>query len=474
MEIDIRRATRGAIALFAAAAFVLVAGPAEAALRVDLEDIRSYDVPSGFDLEERIVRGGSGGTTLIAGTTGAGRQSACTVVVAAESTAKAFPYRHSEHGSRCLGALPHPEGGFFVRGFQGGAEPGEIAGFTARIASDGAEEWLLQDVEIAGHEGFRGEYRQPHAAMTYSETNDALLVFTLGRLTIGEIDEKEVTNASVIEDGRLRIPAKRLGSSGGFGVLGGLTTLEASGDFLLYMVQPGTDGAEFFTYDGRENVDAFRPADEDWSERFVRQLARGPEGNLYLLWTDDAEEEGPTWVTVVDAEGEPIWEEEYDAEFSEGGDSLSLGTPSSMWVGNRYVVVLYETGRQLLRAIDTETGEELGVAPLEGATELRPLNILKGGDGRLRVLATGADQRRFHELEIEFVEESRGGDAGLPDGGFADVRGEEDGANAGSGGANGGSGGGCALSGRRGPGAPVGALILLAPLLALRRSSGRS
>lgn len=471
MEIDIRRAARGTTALIAAAAFVLAADPAGAALRVDLEEVRSYDVPAGFNLEERIVRGSSGGTTLIASTTGAGRQSTCTVVVASESTAKAFPYRHSEQGSRCVGALPHPEGGFFVRGFQGGAEPGEVVGFTARIESDGTEEWLLQDIEIAGSEEFRGEYREPHRAMAYSERHDALLTFTLGRLTIGEIDEKAVTNASVVEDGRLRIPAKRLGSSGGFGVVGGLTSLERSGDFLLYMVQPGTDGAEFFTYDGRENVDAFRPADEDWSERFVQQLARGPEGHLYLLWTDDAEGEGPTRVTVVDAEGEPVWEEEYESEDSEGDDSLSLGAPSSMWVGNRFVVVLYEPGRQMLRAIDTETGEELGVAPLEGATELRPLNLFNGGEGRLRVLATDADQRRFYEFEVDFVEESRGGDAGVPDGGFADVRGEEDGANGGSGGANGGSGGGCALPVRERPATPLGALFLLVPLLACRRFS---
>lgn len=449
----------GLIALAAVAA----ASPAYG-LQFDFREVRSWQVPQGFALGNSVVRSGPDGSTLVAATAGEGAESSCTVVVASKDSARAYPYRHSERGSSCVGALPHPDGGFFVRGFRADAEEGDVAGFTARLDAEGRERWLVPDTELSEQSEFRGTYRRPHWAMAYSLERDRLLTFTVGRLKLGMLDERDLTQASVIGGGELSVPARTIGGTGGAGTVGGAEILQESGDFLVFVYRPTMEGGAFYTFDGRQQVDAFEPLGEDWSERFVRRMIVGPDGDIYILWTEDREEGSETRMAVVDEAAEEIWSERYDASATVDGETVELGSPRSFWVGSSNVLVLYPSDPTFVRVLDAETGEQRGIAQLSGSTALQPLSFVRGPEGELRFLGVDAEQGRFRELRVDFREGGSAGDAGLPDGGLVDAGGSGGSGGNGSGG-NGGGGGGCSTNGSP-PDAPLRAIVVWVLLVA--------
>lgn len=435
---------------------------AETSLRVDAEEIRSYEIPDDFGLGNRIVGSTDDGRTLIANTTGEGPDTNCTVIVASGSEAKAFPYKHSSSGTLCVGVKLHPEGGFFVRGFEAGAMKGDVAGFTARIDAKGEEKWLVHDTKTAQSMDFKGNYSQPHSPIAYSAESGYLLTFTIGTLSIGNLDDKNVTHVSVLQGGDMRVAAKTIGDTSGFGLVGGVTSLKSTGEFLLYIFSPGSQGASFYTYDGRESVGTFEPLGEDWSTRFVRRMTYAADSNIYLAWTKTPEGKGPAHVSVVDEKAEEVWSEEYPREVELGGEKTDLGPPGNMYVGSEYVAILHAPGDVYLRVLDAQTGEQIGVAPLTGALQKTPLNILSGKGDRLKVLAVDQEMERFHELSLAFETAPAGGDAGMADGGFADA--------GGSSGGGGGQGGGCAQAPGSNPSPPaVALLVVLAAAARLRR-----
>ena len=391
-------------------------------LRIKATEVRNYNLPRNFPITGRIVDSRPDGTTLLANTTGEKEDSKCTVVVVSGDAARAFPYTHGKKGTACVGVLPREGGGFFLRGRRATAKEGEVAGFSAEVGPQGNERWFAHDAETAESDDFKGTYVRPHSPMAYSAASDYLLTFTIGKLTIGNIDEKATTHVSVLRDGEMRVPAKTIGRTAGFGIVGGVTVLDESGDFLLYIYNPGSRGANFFTYDGRERVDKFEPAGETWNDRFVRRMIHGPDSNLYFLWTDTPEGDGATRVTVSTPDEREVWSKEYAPAPDVGARQVSLGPPVNMWVGSKYVVILYQSTEAFLRVLDAQTGEEVGVAPLEGATEMQPLNILGGRGGRLRLLTLGQNGDRLHEFRLGFtLAPLGGGDAGYGDATVPDV-----------------------------------------------------
>jgi len=487
MSTDIRHA----LAAAAVATAVVWAGPAvgqepTTELEIEADGVRSYQIPEEFSLKGRVVESTAQGRTLIANSTGQGADAACTVIVATGESAEAYPYQHSSDGTRCVGVSPHPDGGFFVRGMAAGAERGDVAGFTARIDGQGREEWLVHDTKTAESDDFKGSYLQPHSPMAYSPQSQYLLTFTTGKLTIGEIDEKTATHASVLKGGEMRVPAKTIGGSAGFGVIGGVATLASTGEFLLYIYSPGSQGANFYTYDGRENVGAFQPMGEDWTDRFVRRMIYGPDSNIYLLWSDDQETADPTRVTVVDEEAAEVWSEAYGSEVmlpadrpqgpppdaGDAGDAgrpdvktVDLGPPAAIWVGSEHVVILYAADAPYLRVLEAGTGREVGIADLTGAIDLTPIDILTGEEGRLKLLAVDDEMSRFHELSLAFEEgETPNVDPDPGDAGLADAA--EAGGNS-----SGGSESGCSTHGDVPPSGPTAAIWLIAAfgLIARRR-----
>ena len=433
---------------------------ADAPIRLEAQPIRSYDVPGGFTLDNRQVTSTDEGRTLIASTTGQESDSRCTVIVATDESARAYPYQHTSGGTVCLGVLPQPNGGFFLRGIRAGAEGGEVAGFTARLDARGRERWIIPDTETAESPDFKGSYLQPHRSMAYSESTGYLLTFTLGKLTIGDLDEKRVTHLSVLEEGQMRTAAKTIGAGGGFGVVGGVTSLGASGDFLLYILTPAGSGAQFYRYDGRESVDQFEPLAEDWSDRFVRRMIYGPDQNIYLLWTEGKQKPGPARLTVVDQQEREVWSGEYPAEVAFGRETRSLGAPVDMWVGSRYAAVMYRASGIYLRLLDARDGDELGIVPLAGVTDETPLNIVRGREGRLTLLTVDQPAGRFYEYALSVETGQPGPDAGTGDVGLADAGGE---------GAAGGGCSGCSATGQP-EGLPLVYLLAFLSVVGLART----
>lgn len=454
---------------------VCVATPAGAQEDLEAESnrLRTYDVPAQFRIPERIVESTDTGETLIANTTGEGADATCLVIIASGDSARAYPYRHGAEGTRCVDAVVHPDGGFVVRGQRAGAESGAVSGFVARIDAQGREQWLVHDTRTAESDAFEASYKAPTGPLAYSRESGQLLTFTLGEISPGNGESREITHASVLSEGEMTVPAKRLGA--GFGRIGNVAAFEASGEFLVHLFRPGSPGAEFVTYDGRQTIDAYRPLEESWDQRVVRRMSVGPGGRVYLLWTEETAAEGPTHVSVAGRAGDEVWSATYESAIARpdaapGADTgstsgeLELGPPKGMWVGADYIVVLYEAGDSYLRVLETSSGEELGTVTVSSLTDLTLLNVLRGGEGELKLLAVDQQQGRFHELGLTFEADSSGsGDAGFVDGG----------ADAGAGGNNGG-GGGCSSTGDPLPVSPLFFVFAAAVCSVLRRChSGR-
>lgn len=467
-----------------AAAALMLPAIAHAQVTLDATEVRSFDVPDGFSVGQAQIQSTRDGKTVIAGTTGQDADTACTVIVADGAGASEYVYQYQGGPTACVGVLPHPDGGFFVRGVEAVAQPqpGDVIGFTARIDAEGTEVWALPDQELVdanaeadgGTGEFLGQYVEPHSEMAYSAEFDKLLAFTNGNLNVG--GGQALTQAHVVnvDDGDLRVSGQIFGLSGAAGVVAETTSRTSDGYFLLYIYSAGSQGAEFFSYNGRSNISVFRPLGDDWSQRYVRQMVYGPDDNVHLLWTPENDPAAPTNVTVVDDQAAEVWSASWNASVvnpdPEGESPLELGLPLGMWVGSNYTLVLYSASSQLvLRVADVATGESLGVAPLGGLTEHSPTAILNGDGGSLKLLAVNSSGTTVHEFRLEISEGSggsgadAGGDAGLADGG------------SGSGSGSGGGDDGCATSAPAAP-APVSGAVL-AILLAVftianrRRSS---
>lgn len=446
--------------LLAAAALTLAApAAASAAVELSAEQVRSYDLPDGFALQDAQIQSTRDGLTMLSATTGdampvEGEEFTpfgCTVVVADSSEATEYTYRYQGNPTGCVGVLPHPDGGFFLRGAEGDAEEGDVVGFTTYIDAAGNEQWLVHDQRLVdalpepdGPGEFLGQYVQPHPEMAYSEQFDKLMAFTTGKLNIG--GGQPLTQAHVINagSGTLKVSGQTFGLSGSAGFIAETATRASDGYYLLYIYSAGSQGAYFFSFNGRNRIDTFAPLGEDWSQRYIRRMVYGPDENVHLLWTPTNEPGAPTNVTVVDGEANEVWSGSYEAS---DGD-IELGAPRGMWVGANYTMVLYGGGGSLqLRVIDVATGEELGLAPLDGLTEFQPVAILNGDQGRLKLLATNGEATQVHEFALEVSATAGGGDAG-GDAGFGD---------AGPGGSGGGDEG-CAAAGM-GNSTPVSAAL---------------
>jgi hypothetical protein len=441
--------------LAALLAALVVPAIAFADVELSATEVRNYDLPSDFELGQAQIQSTRDGTTVLSMTIGDETNAACTVLVANGADATSFSYQYQGGPTACVGVLAHPDGGFFVRGAKADAEEGDVFGFSARIDAQGNEMWALPDQQLVDDSDFLGEYLQPHPELAYSPDSNKLLGFTTAGLNIGA-EQVRLAQAHVLgaADGRLKENAKTFGNSGSAGFVAGTTTRTSDGDFLLYIYDAGSQGAHFFTYDGRISISKFEPLDQDWSRRYVRQMIYGPDDNVHLLWTPETDTSAPTNVTVVDDTAAEVWTASWPSTIDnpEGGEPVALGTPLGMWVGADYSLVLYNTGQQLmLRVADAATGENLGVAALSGLTDHAPQAILNGADGSLKLLALNAAGDQLHELRLDISVQAGDGDAG-----------GDPGADAGPADASAGSGGGdegCATSAPGDP-APVSTAVL--------------
>lgn len=451
---DMRRAA-GCAALLA----ILIGWPATVSgAPFERWEVRSYAIPAGMKPVDATVRTERSGTTLVAGTVGTGERARCTVVVATQSSAAAYPYRQGDGGSRCVGAAIHPEGGFIVRGFGGRASKGEVAGFTARLDGRGRERWLLTDVALLEDSSFLGAYQMPERALAYSSATGRTLAFTHGTVRFGMLDQREVTYASIIRGGTYERRIQKLGSQYGFGRVIDAVWRSSNSRFLVALRRPSRGGTQLLSYDGAQQVDKYAPEDADWSERYVRDVEIGADGDVYLVWTETEKGDGATRVSAFAANGDRKWEKRYaatvDLGSSDGG--TQLGTPAEIRVGSGRAVVAYG-GRPLrMRGIDAESGDALGVATYPETENRFGLGLVYGRDGKIRVLEADTASERFREYRFGFNVVTGGEDTGTTDVGPAA-----------DGGDIGGGEGGCTTSGVERP-LPLIWMVVI-PIVAGRR-----
>ena len=91
---------------------VLLSGQA-AAQEVELEPVRRFGLPSGFDPFAASVSSSSGGTVLYL-TQGAEQSAQCMLVVVDDVQARALTYRHQDRATTCLSVLVGDEGELIV------------------------------------------------------------------------------------------------------------------------------------------------------------------------------------------------------------------------------------------------------------------------------------------------------------------------------------------------------------------------
>lgn len=437
-------------------------GDVHAQVALELTELRSAELP--VEVAGARFASTADGRTIVANTTGSPENAACTVVVVDDGAATSYRYENGPRG--CVGILPHPAGGFFLRTRDPTADPQAsprpVTGETARIGADGEVLWSIPDRELVdalpeaerGTGEFLGQYGGPVGSMAYSETFDKLLAFTTGELSIGA--GAKIVQAHVVDgaDGQLRESGQTFGEDTG-GSLAALTTRASDGYFVLAIYRSGTDGVNLYTYNGRRTIDFLRPGGQSWDQRDVRRVAYDAQGNLYLLWVDGEPATSSAHLSAAGPEGQLLWSQEYPSVLADGAD---LGQPRGFWVGARYGVILYVTDTALqLRVVDILDGSEIGVAALQPPSGYQPITVLTGVEQRLKLLAFDPATRRLIEYEI-------GVSQGLED--------DEEPQSPGASGASQ-SDDGCGCSSTRGAGSPAGGILLVVVGLYAVRSRRR-
>ena len=427
--------------LAAAAIVMCVAVPAEGAIDVELTELRSAEGP--FDLNRARFTSTPDGRIVVWATAGEQANPVCSVAVIDDGATR-YDYSLGDPTS-CTDVLPHPDGGFFLRVMQADAREGDPAGATVRVDASGSELWSLSDQalvdanpEVDGGTGeFIGEYVGPARQMAYSGRFDKLIAFTTGVLDVG--GGAPITQAHVVDtdDGELRVSGQTFGDDRG-GQLAALTTRSTDGYFVLAFYRSAASGVNFYSYNARSSIDFFEPLGEQWGERSVQAIRYDSNDRFYILWLDSGTDPATTNVTVSDSEENKLWAARLDPSATIGGEPMELGAARGFWVGSSYVVVLYATDAGLLlRFVDVQTGEILGIASLNELTDQDPLAIVNGEEGRLSLIVHDTDNSlefgRIVEYRLDATEVSDpGGDAGSDAG--VDDAGDGDGGGGGAGG----------------------------------------
>jgi MYXO-CTERM domain-containing protein len=467
---EISKPTLAALICACVCAAVMLPSDAQAQVELELTEIRSAALP--VNPNGAIYTSTDDGRTVIANTTGEADDPSCTAVVIDADSATSYAYQNGP--TACVGLLPHPQGGFFLRTVDPTADPMAAppipAGATVRVDSEGNEVWSLSDEDLVdalpesegGTGEFLGQYNGPVSLMAYSAEFDKLLAFTNGLLNIGGGSRLVQAHVVDADDGQLRESGQTFGEDSG-GTLAALTTRESDGYFVLAIFRAGTSGANFYSYNGRRSIDFFRPVEQQWDERDVRGITYDQQSNFYILWVEGEGETVTTNLTAAGPNESLLWSESYESQAMVDGTSANLGAPLAFWVGSRYAVVLYTTpDALLLRVVDILDGTELGVTTLEPPSGFVPLTILTGEQQRLKLITYDEENARIVEYELGVSETEGNGDG-------ADAGGSDGGSSGGGGGSS-----GCGCTTGNGGGAPIGG-VLLATLglvgLRLRRES---
>ncbi len=373
---------------------VLLSGQA-AAQEVELEPVRRFGLPSGFDPFAASVSSSSGGMVLYL-TQGAEQSAQCMLVVVDDVQARALTYRHQDRATTCLSVLVGDEGELIIRGVDPTIMTQQVVtAFTSSISKSGDVNWFVSDTELVsaksrsegGTGEFIGDYGGAMGVISYVGGEDPLVMaFSQGSLRMG-LSVRSVPQAHIVEADMGRL--QRSGQGFGQGGAGLITRVERwpriSGErVLLYESILDGVGGRFYLYNGRSTVDAFAPSGEDWSRRRVLSMDVQRElGQAALLWVNTS---GAVYLLVQDTdENQPLYEIELASDYA-GGE---LGEPQRVVMGSDYTVVEYAAESSLYyRIMNTGSGAMVweGFRGEFSGKEGVVFTLMRGDDGALHAL----------------------------------------------------------------------------------------
>lgn len=380
-------------------------------VRVTSTVARAYDLPLNLAPDAMIVRQSTSGVTLMFTTTGSGRNLGCAVIVATQKAATRFDYRYNDTPTRCDNVIPHPDGGFFLRATNPAAVMGENPGLTAYIDLDGVEQWVILDSTLidarsqdeGGSGAFVGVYDGPNTTMAYDPQRDRFMGFTNAALIVG-VDARPLSQAYIVDvaTGKILRSGRTFGGSPS-GQIQRAIVRPGAGDFLIQVAEGADRGAAFFSYDGRIRVTKIEPLEEDWSQRVIEDLNSGLTPRTHLLWTPGPTAETPTFVSVLNDQGNAIWSREFPQEMPTLDGMLDLGRPRSVAAGTNMMVVTHSVnGQRVYHVLDAQTGDSLGLLRAQDIADATPLKMLGRIDGSVRLLVANTQSRRLEELQLTF------------------------------------------------------------------------
>jgi hypothetical protein len=378
-------------------------------LELRADPLWEYDLPAGWTAEGAIIEGTLEGGTLLAATIGEGPQRRCVAVRLQRGgdgwQVWGYPYERAQRPTVCGAVESRPGGGFFLRAHGDSMLEGRADGFVTSITSEGQQAWYIDDGPVAEADAFVGSYDRPGSTLIYSRSADLLLSTTIAAFAPLMSPRRDVTHFSVLRDGAYRVDALTIGTDAMFGRLADTIVRGSDGTFWFVVTRPdSTQGANFFHYDGRQNLERRQVLEGEWDERFVKAIESGPDGTLYVLWRESAEASAPGHLAALEGEAlEPRWQRTYE--------DAAEGIPVDVVAAPNGLVVLYRhaSGDSIVR-LDREDGGVQDVLDVGAVTSREVPTLLEGPQGGVKLLGYDPVRNNMREWAIRWNEP--GGDDG--------------------------------------------------------------
>lgn len=391
----------------ATAMVLLIAGPAVAYGDVTIEMQPLRDWPSPMTPTTMEVDSSVDGVTLMVEREQASTSGGCRVTIADEEGALRYDYRHDGLDTRCVDAVTHPEGGYFLRGDVGASDEEVGQGFTVRVGRDGQLIWAVDDSEWSTGEdrdgvtgAFLGDYDGPRSGMAYDATNDRLIGLSQGNRILAD-EQRPVMQAHGL-DGASG-DAQFVGQA--FGALANEPVVELvarDGEFLVVTTDSMEEELRFYSFEVGRSMTRFDPSSQDWRVGdLIFPVEYRADLGTFFLW-DDGETSGLMRVEGLDS---TVWSEQYVIDDLVEGDIPFDVAPEQSWVGESLIALRYGSPEQgqFLVLVDVETGLAQFITNWDAVVDEEPVDIVRDGQGELVVLAFDTEQGRFHEYGLQLV-----------------------------------------------------------------------
>lgn len=362
--------------------------------------IRDWDIPTGTSPYLATVDATVDGTTLLVLGRGEEEEELCIIAISTKEWARAYNFRHEFSATRCLDAIAHPDGGFFVRGESPLRSERGIGGFSARIDADGQLLWTLDDEELiqaqappAGPGEFLGNYLHPAEGLAFDPDHDRLLAITFAERPLAT-GERPFMQAFVIDaqSGQLLLNGRAFGPNRNDMII---DLTGRSGSFLIRTEGLIDKETRFYAFDGIRSTSALRPGDKNWAHREII----GPMSHHPAVGTLILSNPGPNLLAIDDDDDHELWSH----DLSNHNFDHDPGLPLRVWTGSAMIALLYQhpdDQRLSLRLLDAEDGQDIALTSVDELISEDLIDLTRGPNGELRLLAIHPTKSRLREYEL--------------------------------------------------------------------------